>query len=80
MTDYSKMDHQALYDYVHSGNPDAMNSTAQAWQNSPACAGQTCTVEGYSCSVSFFLGAGGTHSGHITCRDGARVIRYDYHP
>lgn len=33
MTDYSKMDHQTLYNYVHSGNPDSMNHTAQAWQN-----------------------------------------------
>ena len=33
MTDYSQMDHQTLFNYVHTGNPDAMNSTAQAWQN-----------------------------------------------
>lgn len=33
MTDYSKMNHQTLYNYAHSGNPDAMNSTATAWQN-----------------------------------------------
>lgn len=33
MTDYSKMNHQQLYDYVHSGNPDSMNTTAQAWQS-----------------------------------------------
>jgi WXG100 family type VII secretion target len=32
MTDYSKMDHQTLYNYVHTGSPDAMNRTAQAWQ------------------------------------------------
>ncbi len=32
MTDYSKMDHQKLYDYAQSGNPEAMNSTAESWQ------------------------------------------------
>jgi WXG100 family type VII secretion target len=33
MTDYSKMNHQTLYNYAHSGSPDAMNNTATAWQN-----------------------------------------------
>jgi len=32
-TDYSKMDHQTLYNYVQSGNPGTMNTTAQAWQS-----------------------------------------------
>jgi uncharacterized protein YukE len=32
-TDYSKMDHQTLYNYAHSGNPDQMNATALAWQS-----------------------------------------------
>jgi WXG100 family type VII secretion target len=36
MTDYSNMDHQQLYDYVQSGDPNAMNHTAQAWANHAA--------------------------------------------
>ncbi|HZU56879.1 MAG TPA: WXG100 family type VII secretion target, partial [Actinocrinis sp.] len=36
MTDnsnYSNTDHQTLYNYVQSGDPNAMNETAQAWQS-----------------------------------------------
>src|ERR1700738_55683 len=33
MTDYTQMDHQTLYNYAQSGNPDSMNSTAVAWQS-----------------------------------------------
>ena len=33
MTDYSKMEHQQMYDFVQSGDPNAMNSTSQAWQS-----------------------------------------------
>ncbi|MBS2964980.1 PPE domain-containing protein, partial [Actinocrinis puniceicyclus] len=33
MTDYSNVSHQELYNYVQSGDPNAMSDTAQAWQS-----------------------------------------------
>lgn len=32
MTDYSKVDHQTLYNYAQSGNPGAMTNTADLWK------------------------------------------------
>ncbi|HEU5425867.1 MAG TPA: WXG100 family type VII secretion target, partial [Actinocrinis sp.] len=32
MNDYNSADHQTLYNYVQSGDPNAMHDTAQAWQ------------------------------------------------
>jgi hypothetical protein len=61
----------------HTSCSDA-RKTARAWHGNLACAGNTCTANGYRCTLAFFNGSDGSPSSHQTCARGARRVKFDW--
>jgi hypothetical protein len=53
--------------------------TAHAWRGHLSCASDaSCTANGYRCTSSFFTGPGAAPSAHVTCKRGARRVKFDF--
>ena len=61
----------------HTSCSDA-RKTARAWHGNLACAGNTCTANGYRCKLAFFMASGGSPASHQTCTRGPRRVRFDW--